>query len=101
MTPTPTKKEKLQTIRGRIAASAVDDLDRVIAVTIHTEDDQQLHVDPYGAGEDLFEFVDQQVEITGTLHDDDGQWTVEVRRFRVLDVEEGGEDDPDDEQDED
>lgn len=80
---------KYRTVRGLISSADVDEMDGVLAVTITDEDDYEYLIYPYGIGEDLMDFVGRYVEVNGTVHNDDGDFSIEVRRFRCLD-------DPDD-----
>jgi len=88
MARTKPKKNKFQTIRGVISAADVDDDDRVIGVRITTDDDDEYMIDPYGKGEFLNDMVGEYVAIKGIVHNDDGDYSLEVRKFALLDGEE-------------
>jgi hypothetical protein len=70
------------TITGTVTPSACDDDDHVIAVAISTEDEDYI-VEPNKLGTELFDFLDDYVEVTGFVKKDvhDGN------RIRVIDYE--------------
>ena len=91
---TKTKKSKFQTLRGVISTADVDDDDHVIGVRITTDDDEEYLIDPFGKGEYLIDMVGEYVAIKGILHNDDGDYSVEVKKFMQLEgVDDDFEDD--------
>lgn len=84
---------KLVTLRGMITPVETDYGDQAVGVTLITDDYEEHPVAPYGAGEELLELVDEYVEITGFLTDEEGEEMLVVREFRVVDAPEGGDED--------
>ena len=89
------RNAKFQIVRGAIVAADWDDDDRVVAVSIET-DEEELFIDPYGKGEALLDYVDEYVEIRGVVHNDDGEYSISVHGFRVIE----GDDDVEEEEEE-
>lgn len=97
------KAPKEETIVGYVVPSEWDNDDNVVAISISTDDDDYL-VEMNKLGEELFDFLDEDVEVTGTVREDrDGTKRIRVTSYEVLeDVEdEFGEDDDYDYDDED
>ena len=76
---------KHRTIRGVIAPAEWDDDERVTGVAINTEDEDEYFIEPVGKGKILVSLLDEYVELTGIVHDDDGALTVTVKQFRQID----------------
>jgi len=84
-----------ETIVGIVAVSETDEEDRVIGVCILAEDDE-YEVEMSGLGEDLLEFLDEEVEVTGIIEEErDGTKRITVSGYEAL------EDDSDEDSDED
>ena len=88
------KAPKEETIVGYVVPSEWDNDDNVVAISITTDDDDYL-VEMNKLGEELFDFLDEDVEVTGTVREDrDGTKRIRVTSYEVLE-------DVDDEYDED
>jgi hypothetical protein len=73
-----------ETIVGIVVASQVDEDDRVIGVIISTEDDD-YEVDMSGLGEDLLDFLDEEVEARGIVEEErDGTKWITVIEYEVM-----------------
>ena len=82
-----TEETTLETIVGIVAASQVDEDDHVIAVTIST-DDEDYEVDMSGLGEDLLDFIDEEVEVTGIVAEEsDGTKSITATSYEVLEYD--------------
>jgi hypothetical protein len=97
------KPGKEVTITGFVAADEWDERDNVIAIAISTED-EDYRVELNKLGEELFDFMDEDVEVTGTIREDkDGTKYINVTNYEVLEDQEyeeeegfSGDDDYDD-----
>lgn len=87
---------KEETIVGYVVPNEWDNEDNVVAISISTEDDEYV-VELNKLGEELFDFLDEDVEVTGVIRDDkDGTKRIRVTGYEVLeDVEEDYEEDED------
>ena len=103
-------KEREETIVGYVIPSEWDSEDNVISISISTDDDDYL-VDLNKQGEELFDFLDEDVEVTGIVREDkDGTKRIKVTTYEVIEdaddeeydeeEEDFGFDDEDDEEDE-
>lgn len=82
------KQKQEITITGFVTGTEWDDNDHVVSIEISTEDDDYM-VDNNKQGEELFDFVDEEVEVTGFVREDrDGAKWVTVTSYEVLDEEE-------------
>jgi uncharacterized membrane protein YcgQ (UPF0703/DUF1980 family) len=83
------KTAKEETIVGYVVPSEWDNEDNVVAISISTEDDDYL-VEMNKLGEELFDFLDEDVEVTGLVRDDrDGTKRIRITSYEVLeDVDE-------------
>jgi uncharacterized membrane protein YcgQ (UPF0703/DUF1980 family) len=90
------KTPKEETIVGYVVPNEWDNEDNVIAISISTDDDDYL-VEMNKLGEELFDFLDEDVEVTGMVREDrDGTKRIRVTSYEVLeDVDEEFEDDDD------
>src|SRR4030065_2313528 len=88
--------EREETIVGYVIPSEWDNEDNVISISISTDDEDYL-VDLNKLGEELFDFLDEDVEVTGIVRDDkDGTKRIRVTSYEVLeDVEDENEEDED------
>ena len=83
------KPPREETIVGYVVPSEWDSEDNVVSISITTDDDDYV-VEMNKLGEELFDFLDEDVEVTGTVRDDkDGTKRIRVISYEVLeDVEE-------------
>ena len=92
------RKEKPQkeiTISGFITPEQWDDDDNVIAIGISTDDDDYV-IELNKLGEELFDFLDEDVEVTGFVREDkDGTKHLTISNYEILDTDDL-EDDEDD-----
>jgi hypothetical protein len=96
------KPGKEVTIRGFVSADDWDGRKRVIAISI-TTDDEDYRVELDKVGEELFDYLDEDVEVTGTIRQEkNGTTYIRVTHYEVLEEAYGreksflGEDDDDD-----
>lgn len=92
------KKEKTSkeiTISGFITPEQWDDEDNVIAIGISTDDEDYL-IELNKLGEELFDFLDEDVEVTGFVREDkDGTKHITVTNYEILDTDDYDDDDDD------
>jgi hypothetical protein len=82
------KPGKEVTIKGFVAADEWDDRDNVVGIAIST-DDEDYRVELNKTGEELFDFLDEDVEVTGMLREDrDGNKSIRVTSYELLEEEE-------------
>lgn len=75
------------TIIGFVTATEWDDNDNVVSIEISTDDDNYM-VDNNKQGEELFDFIDEEVEVTGFIREDrDGGKWISTTSYEVLDEE--------------
>jgi uncharacterized membrane protein YcgQ (UPF0703/DUF1980 family) len=78
------KTGKEETIVGYVVPSEWDNEDNVVAISISTEDDDYL-VEMNKLGEELFDFLDEDVEVTGLVREDrDGTKRIQITTYEVL-----------------
>lgn len=96
-----TVKEREETIIGYVIPNEWDNEDNVISIRVSTDDDDYL-VELNKLGEELFDFLDEDVEITGIVREDkDGTKRIKVISYEVIeDTDEKYEEDDDLEYDE-
>ncbi len=87
---------KEETIVGYVVPNEWDNEDNVVAISISTDDDDYV-VEVNKLGEELFDFLDEDVEVVGIIRDDkDGTKRIRVTSYEVLeDVEDENEEDED------
>ena len=87
---------KEETITGYVVPNEWDNEDNVVAISISTDDDDYV-VELNKLGEELFDFLDEDVEVTGIIRDDkDGTKRIRVTSYEVLeDAEDENEEDED------
>jgi hypothetical protein len=87
---------KEETVVGFVVPNEWDNEDNVVAISISTEDDEYV-VELNKLGEELFDFLDEDVEVTGIIRDDkDGTKRIRVTSYEVLeDAEDESEEDED------
>lgn len=96
MTPKETAEQAREpiNIQGLVVPVDWDEEDNVIAVAIATDQEEEYFVNPTPEGEELIDYVDEKVEVTGFVtEDEEGNKEIEVTQFWSLDqsVEEGEE----------
>jgi len=80
------KIQKEETVTGVVSATEWDDEDNVIAVSIITDDDEYM-IDSNKMAEELFDFLEEDVEVTGIVETDrDGSKRISVTSYEVLDT---------------
>ena len=90
------KPPRDETIVGYVVPSEWDSEDNVVSISITTEDDDYV-VEMNKLGEELFDFLDEDVEVTGTVREDkDGTKRIRIISYEVL---EDAEDDEYDDED--
>ncbi|MFZ7110492.1 MAG: hypothetical protein ACOWYE_02320 [Desulfatiglandales bacterium] len=78
------KTPKEMTLTGFVTPEEWDTDDNVIAIGISTEDDDYL-VELNKVGEELFDFLDEDVEVTGLVTEDkDGTKHITLTSYEVL-----------------
>ena len=81
------KKDKTmreETIVGYVVPSEWDSDDNVVSIAISTEEDDYL-VEMNKLGEELFDFLDEDVEVTGVVREDrDGTKRIRITSYEVL-----------------
>ena len=79
-----TIKETEETIVGYVIPYEWDNEDNVISISVSTDDDDYL-VELNKLGEELFDFLDEDVEITGIVREDkDGTKRIKVTGYEVM-----------------
>jgi len=80
------KIQKEETVAGVVSATEWDDEDNVTAVSIITDDDEYI-VELNKMAEELFDFLEEDVEVTGIVETDrDGSKRIAVTSYEVLDT---------------
>lgn len=74
-------------VRGVLYPAEADDDGRALAAYLTTDQDEEYLIEPYEKGNDLIDFIDRYVEVSGVLNNDDGEYSVTVKAFRLLDDE--------------
>lgn len=84
------KNEKIQriSVTGIITASEWDEDDNVVGVTLSTPDEEEYLIDNNGKGEELLDFVSQNVKVVGIIDDNDyGNKIITVKSYEVFEDE--------------
>jgi hypothetical protein len=91
-----TQPPKEETVVGYVVPSEWDSDDNVVAISICTDDDDYV-VELNKLGEELFDFLDEDVEVIGIVREDkDGTKRIRVTSYEVLeDTEEEYDEDED------
>jgi hypothetical protein len=95
------KSTGMITVEGYVDPCQWDEDEEVTAVQIATDDMRGYLVEDSGKGAQLLDYVDEYVQVTGTLGKKQGRHVLKVQRFEVLDAPEIADDYEDDEDDED
>jgi hypothetical protein len=78
------KKARTATLTGIVIPVDWNDDQEVIAVALATADEKEYQISGNRKGKELLSFLQQQVEVTGTLGKDDrGRTVIAVRRYMV------------------
>ena len=85
------KPGKEVSIKGFVSADEWDGRKNVIAISI-TTDDEDYRVELDKVGEELFDYLDEDVEVTGTIRQEkNGTTYIRVTHYEVLEEEYEGE----------
>lgn len=79
-----TEKGKEVTISGKVIKGEEDSETKFTSVLIQTEKEGEFEVAARGKGQELFKFIDKNVEVTGTVKEVKGKKTIKVNHFRVI-----------------
>lgn len=82
------KKTGLLTIEGYVAPGGWDENGDVTEVDLITDDGRDVRIEHSARGADLIHFIDEYVEIRGTLSKKQGLHHLQVKDFEVLDAPE-------------
>jgi uncharacterized membrane protein YcgQ (UPF0703/DUF1980 family) len=89
-------KGKEVTIKGFVTPEEWDNDDNVIAIGISTDDDDYV-VELNKMGEELFDFLDDDVEVNGIVREGkDGTKHIRITGYEVLSMDEDDEEDDED-----
>jgi hypothetical protein len=87
--------QKEITISGFVTPEQWDDNDNVIAIGLSTDEDDYI-IELNRLGEELFDFLDEDVEITGFIREDkDGTKHITISNYEILDTDDYDDDDDD------
>jgi hypothetical protein len=79
------KRSLKQTVTGIIVPQMWDDNGKVIGLSIQAFDEREYIVKAYKRGKELFEFINENVKVTGKLQERlDGKVLIEVNQFEIL-----------------
>lgn len=70
-------------IKGVVVPRTWDENGRVITVTVLTHDEDEYLIENKGRGKELKAFIQQDVEVLGTLKPRDGIKVIQVKRFKL------------------
>ena len=74
-----------RTIRGTVFPVEWDENDNVVQVVIDTPDQEGYLVHKNKKGSELLEFIRREVEISGSVREDeDGDLIIKVKEFRLI-----------------
>ena len=86
------KAPKELTLTGFVIPEEWDNNDNVIAIAISTEDEDYL-VERNKQGEELYDFLDEDVEVTGFVREDkDGTKHISITTYEILHIDDYDED---------
>ena len=90
-------KSAEETLRGYVVATEWDKNDNVIEVSIQTDDNDYRVDDSNTLGRELFDFLDQEIEVTGMVKQDrHGSNIITVTNFEQLEEDDDFQFDDDD-----
>lgn len=76
---------RVVTVQGTVLATEWTDDDTLHEISLLAEDDEYV-IDPLGPGAALYEHLDDEVRVRGTLRiNDRGDTVIQVARYEVLD----------------
>ncbi|MDO9529687.1 MAG: hypothetical protein Q7J27_11090 [Syntrophales bacterium] len=79
------KKGAESTIAGIIIPIDWDDYDDVTRVAIQTSEEEEYFVDQTKKGKELLDFIEEEVEVTGSVREDeDGNFIIEVNEYGLI-----------------
>ncbi|MFH1135556.1 MAG: hypothetical protein V1816_05670 [Pseudomonadota bacterium] len=90
------------TIKGQILPNEWDEEDNVTSLMITDDDEREFLIEMTGKGQELLDFIDEYVEIVGTVKKWEGDYYLGVRSYEVIEEydeeedEEGWKNDDDD-----
>lgn len=87
-----------ETIRGVVVAHELDDEGEALTVAIVAAGGQRYLVEAEGQGAELVNFVDAQVEVTGTVRRAAGELQLSVLDYQLVEEEPQNEDGDEDEE---
>lgn len=80
------KKSKNSVITGIVIPDKWDADGKILAVTIHTNDEKIFLVEQSRIGTDLLTLINQEVEVTGKVRERfDGKTSIGVKSYKVMD----------------
>jgi hypothetical protein len=75
-------------LHGLIYPAGADDEGRPLAVCLTTKDGGEFLIDPDQEGRKLLDLIDEHVEVCGILNNDDGEVSISVADYRILEADE-------------
>lgn len=87
-----------ETIRGVVVAHELDEEGEALTVAVAAAGGQRYLVDAEGQGAELLNFVDAQVEVTGTVRRAAGELQLSVIDYQLVEEEPQHEDGDEDEE---
>lgn len=93
------KSTGMITVEGYVDPCEWNEDEEVTAVQIATDDMREYLVEDTGKGAQLLDYVDEFVQVVGTLTKKQGHHVIKVQRFEVLDAPEVSDDYEDEDED--
>jgi hypothetical protein len=82
----PKKKSKISVITGIVIPDKWDAEGKIVAVTIHANDEKVFLVEQSRIGTDLLTFIHKEVEVTGKIRERfDGKTSIGVKSYKIID----------------
>ena len=79
------REGRVVTVRGTVLATDWTDDDTLHEISLLAEDEEYV-IDPLGPGAALFEHLDEEVRVRGSLRvNDRGDTVIQVTRYEILD----------------
>jgi len=73
------------TIRGIVIPIDWDDYDNVIRIAIQTSDEDEYIVDYNKKGKELWDFIEEEAEVTGYVREDkDDNFIIKVNEYSLI-----------------
>jgi hypothetical protein len=80
------KKSKNSVITGIVIPDKWDADGKIVAVTIHTNDEKVFPVEQSIIGIDLLDLIHKEVEVTGKIRERfDGKTSIGVKSYKIMD----------------